>query len=329
MRGVWLAVLALAVSSVGCDRISRLFGGDKPEAASSSTAHSVVSLADPGVLAMVNGKPVLSETFRNRVKALPEENPNGFSTEVGSGRVVLRRPKSTEERHILLDELLKEEVLVQDAMNLGLDRDAAVKPQLEDARRLVLLKALISRLIDSVEVTPQEVKAQYDAYPAAYQVPERIRITYLATPSLSEAEQVRQRVLDGGGIMEIGKTLPAAETRASASGTGWYMRALAKQLQALSGERSEDGMMPPQLEAVTFALEPSQLSQPVKGLDNRYYLFRLEERTAAKQKPIAEVWDQINTSLKLQKQQKQLQEYMDNVWKKAVIERNDERLESL
>jgi hypothetical protein len=303
-------------------------GGDaEPPAASSAPQHA--TLADPGVLAVVNSKPVLTETFRNRVKVLPKDHPNGFSTEVGTGRIVLRQPKTIEERRILLDELLKEEVLVQDALNLGLDRDLAVKQQIDDARRLVLLKALIGRLIEEITVTPEEIKQQYQAYPAAYQVPERIRLRHLATPDLTQAEALRQQVVTGGDMELLGQGLVAEGGGPTALGTGWYIRALAKQLQALAGEQTEDGMMPPQLEAVAFALEPGQVSQPVKGLDSRYYVFRLEERMPATQKPIAEVWDQISTALKLQKQQKTLQEHVDNMWKQAVIDRNDARLENL
>jgi parvulin-like peptidyl-prolyl isomerase len=108
--------------------------------------------------------------------------------------------------------------------------------------------------------------------------------------------------------------------------TQWVMRANEKAIQYGSEEEAQAAgviSLDPVLEGAAFAIgDVQQVSGYVKGPDSRYHIFQLVERQPARERPIAEVWDQIQNYLLEQ----QRREAVDALGKKAVIERFAERL---
>lgn len=324
--GLWVVGLVVVV---GCEWVPFGQQRDEPPTAT-SPAQPVVRVTDPGVLAVVNGRPITTERFRQRVDALADDHPSGFMTQFGSARLIHRKPKTAEERRLLLDELIKEELVVQDAIALGLERDPTVKRRLEETKRLVLLDALTRRQTESIVVENQEVEDYYNRFQAAFKEPERIRVRQIVTRTLQEAEAIRATTFQGGDFAQLAREQSIGAGREQGGDVGWYLRQLDLQLlQSMGGQEAEAKTFFEQLEPVAFALqEVGQISQPVKGPEG-YYLVKLEERQATKPKPLSEVWNQIHDGLLIQKRQQSLQDQLDRLWKKAQVELNEQRLESL
>ena len=74
-------------------------------------------------------------------------------------------------------------------------------------------------------------------------------------------------------------------------------------------------------------MEQGQISQPVKGPDNLYYVVKIEERKEEQVRPLTEISEQLRTGLLIQKRQKSLQEHIDRLWQKGGVELNEPRLE--
>src|SRR3989338_3173061 len=120
-----LSMLAIgALLLAGCDQLPwNQSQAPKSSSSATSTEPPKAKLDDPGVLALVNGKPITTEMFKNQVEAfpdLPESDKREFMTQYGKMRSINRRPRDAAERRILLEELAKEELAVQEAIAVGL-----------------------------------------------------------------------------------------------------------------------------------------------------------------------------------------------------------------
>jgi len=89
---------------------------EKSDADATPSEPAAASLSDPGVLALAKGQPITRALYTRRLEALPEDHASGFLTTFGSVRIIHRKPRSAEEKKIFLEELVKEELLVQYAV---------------------------------------------------------------------------------------------------------------------------------------------------------------------------------------------------------------------
>lgn len=325
--------LALMIASLawlsGCDKLP--FGNTgKGEPPPATDAAPKAQVTDPGVLALVNGTPIAVDIYRRRVNALPEDDARGFATAFGTTKVIHRRPHTAEERAQFLDELVKEELAVQEALSLGLDRDATTKQRLEDARRLILLGKLNERILEGTEVATGEVEEFYQKNQVIFKQAERIRVRQLVVPDMKQAEALRATIVGGADFAELARQHSTGAGKEQGGEVGWYVRELDRQLATLSGTDLQGAnAFFPQLEPVAFALDVGQVSQPVKGPEGGYYLVRVEERQPEVVRPLTEVSDQLKQGLLFQKQQQKVQEYFERLWdkNKTKVERNERRLQ--
>lgn len=320
---------AALVALAGCERLPWATGKDAAPAEAQPAQKPSLQLNDPGVLAIAGRSAVIQEIYKRRVEALPDDHPSGFMTSFGSVRIVQRKPKTMEEKRILVEELAKEELLVQDAVSLGLERDPKVARQLDDSRRLVLISALTTRDTERAQISDDEIKEHYERFKQAYKEPERIRVRQIATSTLEEAEVIRTNAVQGGDFAQLARDRSIGPGKEQGGELGWHVKAVDHQLLSLSGQTPVELTFFPQLEAVAFSLEVGQVSQPVKGPDNHYYVVKLEERKAEQIKPLTELWDQLRDGLLMQKRQQLVQEHLDRLWREGAVKLNEQRLEAL
>jgi EpsD family peptidyl-prolyl cis-trans isomerase len=89
-----------------------------------------------------------------------------------------------------LEQVIERELLVQKALDAGLDRDPQVAEAIESARRQVLARAWLERLADPARSTREEVRAFYAENPALFAARRIYRLrelTVAAPPELVEA----------------------------------------------------------------------------------------------------------------------------------------------
>jgi peptidyl-prolyl cis-trans isomerase C len=111
------------------------------------------ALAGEKVLARVNGK-AITET---RLKEL--------ISKVDADEKVKRTP---EFRKQALELLINEELLYQQACKEKVMEDAKVKKRLEDAKRRILIEALVQRHVKPKTVTEADAKAFYEKYKSKF-----------------------------------------------------------------------------------------------------------------------------------------------------------------
>lgn len=197
---ITLVVVGLAT---GCDG-----GGNKggepgkggPQAGGPPTAGAPVE--DLGtLLATVNGTKVGSTAFEQAAsRKMPE-----------SGDVL-----SLEEKKEVLDRLIDEELLYQEALRLGLDKDPKVKKVMVNT----LLRQEVYGAIRNSDFTDEELQAYYEAHIDEFVVPEKVQI---------------KRIL-----IKAGEARSADEARAKAEEIRAQIAASPDKFKELAAEHSED-----------------------------------------------------------------------------------------
>ena len=152
----------------------------------------------------------------------------------------------------------------------------------------------------------------YEQNKAGFTDPERIRVRQVVTGTLAEAEAARSQAIQGAVFAQVARERSIGAGKEQGGDVGWHLRAVDKERLRLLGKAPTEQVFFPQLEPVAFALEVSQVSQPVKGPDGHYYVIQLEERKSAKQQTELEVHDAIKELLTMQNLQRQLEQLRKN-----------------
>lgn len=107
---------------------------------------TVVNAQSGGEVAKVNGVPIPQTRLDLMIKAA----------------VAQGQPDSDEMRNTLRENLIAEEILAQEAIKKGLDRDSDVKTQIDLARQAVLIRAYQADYIRSNQINEAELRKEYE-----------------------------------------------------------------------------------------------------------------------------------------------------------------------
>jgi parvulin-like peptidyl-prolyl isomerase len=245
------------------------------------------------VVARVNQVEITYGEFKARLEGLRQE----------------RGPVRPEQFKDIVRGMIQEEILLQDASAEGLDRDAAVKARLEQARRQVLIQELLRRkvLVQS-QVTEDEARKMYEDNTPLFST-ETVRVSHIMVKTQSEAEAILKDLQAGQDFAELAK---------------------AKSQDSGSAEKGGDlgvlkrGQTVPEFEEEAFRLKEGELS-PVIKTEYGYHLLKGGAHVSVVQ-PFDEVKDQIRQSLLQQKQQAVFMSFMADLEKKATTEIFEDRL---
>jgi parvulin-like peptidyl-prolyl isomerase len=195
--------------------------------------------------------------------------------------------------------------LAELAIEAKLDQKSPVKEQLEFNRTYVLMNAELNDTLTNIIVPAADQQRFYDANQDRFtQVKVKvIYVSFAANPSASSGakkylsepeakakiEKLRQEITAGADFVSLVKVNSDDATSAAKDGDFGTIRRTDK--------------IPEAIRNTVFALQPGQVSEPVRQ-PNGYYLFRAEEITA---RPFSEVQEEIQNELR----QARFKQWMD------------------
>lgn len=100
------------------------------------------------------------------------------------------------EYQTVLDQLIDQRLMAQEAEARGLHLDPTARRRLEVARERVLGNLLVENLV-AAEVTDERIRQMYAEQVDLQQIDDEVRIRHILTDTKEEAEAARQRVLGG------------------------------------------------------------------------------------------------------------------------------------
>jgi peptidyl-prolyl cis-trans isomerase D len=158
---------------------------------------------------------------------------------------------------------------------------------------------------ERTSVTPQQAQRYYEDNAQQYATPEQVRASHilLKTEGKNEAD-----------VKKLAEEI-AAKAKAGAD-----FAALAKQYSEDDSNKEKGGdldffgkgAMVPEFDQAAFAMQPGQVSDPVKTSFG-FHVIKMVEKRAATSKPLAEVQTQIEDQLKWQRAQDEAQRTTDEI----------------
>lgn len=236
------------------------------------------------------------EEFKDRLKALKEAVPEYDIADV-------------EQNKLLLDELIRQQLLVQEAEQTGLANEKDIKLAVDEFRRTLIVREAAGRLIEGQEATEEEAKQYYEEHKADFVEPASYHLREIVADTEEEAKTIVVEVLKGADFVEMVKAHSKAKS-------AWN-----------KGDLGSVSTFPfPKMEQVVLTLEVGGVSNPFKGPEG-FYIVKLEEKKGGQEKPFEEIKEDIKTGLTLLKQQQKILSHIDELAQKTTVEVNVKLLE--
>jgi peptidyl-prolyl cis-trans isomerase C len=257
--------------------------------------------SDKPFLAKVNNKTITNQDFMDKLETLPEWARARF--------------KSAQGKREFLDEIIKEEILYQEAIKIGLDKEETFKERVEEFKRMTIVSTLLKREIEEkAAITDNEVREFYDKHRDNFKSGLEIKAQHILVDTEEEAEDLLKKIMKKESFSELAKTFSKDKSTAVNGGDlGYFGR----------------GRMVPEFENVAFSLKVGEVSDPVKSQFG-YHIIKVTDKKEGKIRDFNEVKDTIERRLKVDKQKSIFETYITNLKDKSSnIEINETALTEL
>jgi peptidyl-prolyl cis-trans isomerase SurA len=257
-----------------------------------------------------------------------------------------RSARATELRHEVLEKLIDDELILQQAADLKLSissdqvdqsideikrQNNINDDQLRDAlkgqgmsmsayradlkKQLLRFRVLNIQVGSRVSISDEEVKTYYDRHmKTGGNIQVRASHIFVAIPEGADAAAVKEKQAQAQKLLE----------RAQA---GEDFAKLAKQYSDDAATRADGGdlgtfgkdMLPRAIEELVFSMKVGDIRGPVRA-DRGYHVIKLVERKEKDAKPLEEVKDDIRIQLRQKEMERQTKTYLAELRKKTLVD---------
>ncbi len=218
-------------------------------------------------VATVNGKPIT----KARVEVLVKE------------RAQQGAPDSQQLRDAMKDDAINRELLFQEAERRGLTKGVEIREQMELARQVIAIRALITEQQKTAPVSEDAVKVEYERLKSSMPSSE-YKARHILVESEDEAKDIIAKLKKGGKFEELAKVSKDPGSKDKGGELGWavattYVKPFAEALQKLEKGKTTD--------------------VPVQT-QYGYHVIKLDDTRTANHPPIEQVKTQIAQRLQAQ-----------------------------
>jgi peptidyl-prolyl cis-trans isomerase C len=240
------------------------------------------------------------------------------------------RYQTSERRRELLEELIDVELMAFEAQRRGLDK----KPTTQEAVRQILRDALLAEarlgLPSPTDIPVEEVRAYYEKNRENYREPERRRVSAIVFDDEAKAKKVLASALEKKDATNWGKLFFEHSLTAAKEKVGNVPLDLAGDLGIVGppdDPKGQNARVPASVQKSVFALAAIGDVHPELVADGgKFYVVRLNGRTAAHERSFEEAERSIRVML-LQQKQRELEEKLEQeLRQKHKVEIDDEAL---
>lgn len=297
---VWVT-LFLAIS--GCDKLTSFVEYFSPNkkitsAPSSSTAPIKEKSASapiapaPNALAQVGNWTITVDEFNERLKNLKAVVPEFDITDLDSQKLVL-------------EELIRQQLLVIDAEQNGMADKKEIAQAVEEFRRTLLVREVVTKVTQDIKVTEDEAQKFYTDNSAEFVEPAQWHLREIVVDTQEQANGILADILKGADFSQTAKEKSRGKTAADGGDLGFV---------------SEPGSEA--LRNVLASLEAGGVSSVFKSPDG-FTIVKLEEKKGGQSKAFAEIKNEIMEGLTLMKQQQAIMQYLSDLQQKIPVKTNE------
>ncbi len=252
--------------------------------------------SDSRVLARVNETKITGADLEREIDQLPFHSRTMLQSAEAQGR--------------LLDEMVKRELLMQEAAKRKLASQPEIQARLEETRRNILLNALLTQEIrDKVKVEEPEVRSYFDKHRDELETSE-IHLRQILLKDPQEAEQMHARLLKKESFEDLARQFSQDKSSAPKGGDlGLVSR----------------GQMLPELERVAFSMKPQEISAIIRT-PKGYHILKLVERKKTVTLNYEEIKDRLQPFAQTEKQRDRLESWLKELRNEAKVNVYEARL---
>jgi len=256
-------------------------------APAASPKHAAAAASAEAPVATVNGAPISRTVFEFYVKA---------ST---NGKTLADLPP--EARAQLLDNLIRGEVLMQQAIKDGLDKKDEVASQVILTKLQVLGEAEASTYLKDKPATDAQLHSEYDAQ-VAVMPKTQVHARHILVSTQDAAQQIIDQLKTGASFEELAKTKSIDSTKEQGGDLGWF---------------APNSMVKPFATALMGLKKGETTQTPVQTPYGWHVIELLDTRDEAPPQ-----FDAVKQRVQQIVQQKKVREYQDELMKSATVKKN-------
>lgn len=294
-RIILFAIISLLLGGVlGCDK----FNPAAKKSAEVKTAVAPYIIQPKGALvAKVNNVSIGLDDLNEEITL--------YNANVPADRPELKVVTKEQKVNYLKNEVVRRALIYQHALDNGLERSDEVKQAVEKNKRDLMVLQDIKDMTKNISVTSKEVEDYYNTYKEQLKEPEDRQISEIVVGSEQEARDLLIQLLQGADFATLAKNNSKSPSAKAGGDLGFIQK----------GKKSA------QFDATAFSdsLDVGKISSIFKTPDG-YNIIKLEAKRGGKQKPLSEMWDDINRGLVFLKQQQAIEELVGKLSRDAKIE---------
>jgi len=210
-----------------------------------------------------------------------------------------------EGREKFIDELVKKEMLYQEAQKRGFDNSQEFKQKLEDFKKLTLISLLLEKEIeDKAKVSDSDAKSYYDTHKEEFMTNNQIRASHILVKTEEEANSIYNEIKKGSDFAKLAQSRSIDTGSAKNGGDlGYFSR----------------GQMVPDFEQAAFKLKVGEISKPVKT-QYGYHIIKVTEKKEGKPIEFEKIKELVIQKLTAEKQKEVFDSYIEGLKKKYDVE---------
>lgn len=243
---------------------------------------SAPAFAQNKVFATVNGQPI------------PQSVYDAFATE----QKAQGAPDSPELQNAVKEELIRREILAQEAKKKGLDKKGTIQGQIELAKQAVLIRAFLTDYVKAHPISEAQLKAEYETIKANLGTTE-YKVRHILVENEDEAKVIIVKLDKGEKFSELAKASKDPGSKDKGGELGWS---------------SPNAYVKPFGEALGKLKKGEYTKAPVKS-DFGYHIIMLEDSRPA----TPPTFEQAKPQLQQRASQQQIEQLVKELRAKAKV----------
>ena len=214
-------------------------------------------------------------------------------------------------RREFLQKLIERELLLQEGVKKGFDRDEEILRKVEQFKEGLIIEGLTQKLCAGKdEVSDKEVETYYRGNKKEFFLGERVRVRHIMVKTMSEAQEIKRRLNEGEDFITLAKQYSIWPSKQNGGDLGYITR----------------GMVDKSFEDAAFSLKRRGEVSGIVKTKLGFHIIRLEDRQGPHQLAFAEVQEEIRKFLREKKRTEILTAHLKALREGAQISINEQLL---
>lgn len=211
--------------------------------------------------------------------------------------------QGAEGRKKLVDELVMHELMYSDAVEKNLENDTEFIEVINSMKKSMLQQYALRKMFNEISVTEEDIKSYYEAHNEKFKTDEMVSASHILVDSQEKAYEILEDITDGMSFEDAAAQFSSCPSKEAGGALGQFGK----------------GQMVPEFEDAVFAMQPGEISEPVKTQFG-YHLIKMTGHTEKRNATLEEVYQEVKDACFMEKQEQLYTSKKDELSNKYSVE---------